>query len=135
VRCSAIGNPVLVAVRLSVGALLLTVVTLVAATNLLPARVRLGSRSITCDAVVFAQRGHPIASALCRRAGAYRLRANIGIAALLVVLSLWPILVERTRPSARVLAIWALSFVSVMGTMVALLAVVGARYTAVFFGL
>ena len=101
----------------------------------LAARVRLGSRSIACDTVLFAQRDDPIASALCRRAGAYRLRATIGIAALLSVLSLWPIPVERTRPSARVLAIWALSFVSVIGTMVALLAVVAARYTAVFFDL
>jgi len=121
--------------RLTIVALTIAVVAFVALIVILPTRLRFGSKVIACHSVVFPQRYDPIASALCKKAGAYRLRASAGIGALLGALALVPILIDRTRPTRRAFIVWGATFVFVMIIAIGLLATVGARYTSVFLDL
>ena len=117
--------------RLTLVSLAAAVAFLAAATTVVPVRVRLHPRSVTCHTVVRQQRDDPITSALCGRAGAYRLRATLAIAALLVVLSLLPLVLRRR--SQRL--VWAGVTITVALVSVALLAVAGVRWENVFFDL
>ena len=123
--------------RLSIASLLISVVTVTLATAVLPPRVRLGSHSFTCETFLHRERFDPIASALCDRAAAYRLRATVAIAALLAVLSFGPMVLDRRELSQRRLLhlLWGGVVVVVAFTAIALLAVVGARPETIFFDL
>ena len=117
--------------RLSLVSLAASAAFLVAATAVVPVRVRLPPSSFTCHTIVRQQGDDSIASALCGRAGAYRLRATFAIAALLVVLSLLPLVLRRRAHRL----VWAWASVTVALISVALIAAVGARWENAFFDL
>lgn len=123
--------------RASVVALAVSAVTVAAATLLLPPRTRFGSYSFACDSFLRRQPLDPIASAICEISGAYRLRATMGIAALLTVLSFIPMLLARSRLSASRPAhvAWAATVAVVAAVTITLLAAVGARFDQVFLDL
>jgi hypothetical protein len=117
--------------RSTLVALVVSAVFLVVATTVVPVRVRLEPKVLTCNTVLQHRGDDPIASALCRKAGAYRLRATFGIAALLAVLSLVPLVLRRR---AELVAWGATMAVLAVGSTV-LLAADGIRLERVFFDL
>ena len=123
--------------RTSVVALVVSAATVMAATALVPPRVRFGSYSFVCDSMLTPRPFDQIATAICEISGAYRLRATVAIAALLAVLSFIPMLLERTRfsGSKRVHLLWASTVLVVAGVTITLLAVVGAPFRDVFLDL
>lgn len=125
------------AVRTSVVALTVSAVTVAAATAFVPPRVRLGSYSFTCDTALRHHRFDPIATPICQIASSYRLRATVGIAALLAALSLVPMLLQRTRFAASrpAYVAWGSTLVIVAVVTITLLAAVGARFENVFLDL
>lgn len=117
--------------RLSLVALAVSAAFLTVTTTVVPVRVRLDPRILTCDTVLTGAGSDPIATAACRKAGSYRLRATFGIATLLAVMSFVPLLLRRRGE----LFAWAAAMAAFAVGSVALLAVVGARWESVFFDL
>ena len=99
--------------RLSIAAVVVSMVFVTIATAVVPVRVHLQP------------------TAVCRKAGAYRLRATFGIAALLTVLSFLPLVIKRRAG----LFVWAGAMIGVAIGSVIVLAAVGARWERVFFDL
>jgi hypothetical protein len=114
--------------RLSLAALLVGMIAVAVAVVVVPARVRLGSKSFACESLFFPQPSDVIAEAFCAKAGAYRLRASLGVAALLAVLSLLPMLIERDGRSWRPWATWAVAYLLTTFSTLAILGTVGARH-------
>ena len=117
--------------RLSIAAVVVSMVFVTIATAVVPVRVHLEPTSFTCRTVLDREPSDLIASAACRKAGAYRLRATFGIAALLTVLSFLPLVIKRRAG----LFVWAGAMIGVAIGSVIVLAAVGARLEGVFFDL
>lgn len=117
--------------RPSLAALVVSAVFLALATTVVPVRARLEPKVLTCTTVLHHVGDDPMASAICRKAGAYRLRATFGIAALLAVLSLAPLVLSQRAE----LFVWAATMGALAIGSVALLAAVGARWQNVFVDL
>jgi hypothetical protein len=117
--------------RSTVVALVVSAVFLVVATTVVPVRVRLEPKVLTCNTVLQHRGDDPIASALCRKAGAYRLRAMFGIGALLSVLSFMPLVLRRRAQ----LFVWAATMAAVAIGSVVLVTADGIRLENVFFDL
>lgn len=124
-------------VRISLAAAGASLVFVLATAAFIPPRVRLGSYSFTCSTVLQRHDDDFLATQMCRIAGAYRLRGTIAIAALLAVLCLVPLVLERIgRPaSKRAYLAWASATVLVAVVTIALLAGVGDRVENVYFDL
>jgi hypothetical protein len=128
-------DPVTVGSRAAISSLVVGVLVLVLATVLLPMRVTFGTHVLSCDSVAFSKPSDLIADAFCARAGAYRMRANLGIGTLLAVVSLGALQLGGIRASRRAWAAWAGVYVVALFGTLAILYLVGARHTTVVFDL